>query len=79
MTSSLSTLSAQQLRRAATIKEQIQSLEIELSRLFGSTAIGSNIDSNDKIGKKRIMSAAAKKKIAAAPKARWAKFHAAKK
>ena len=75
MSSSLSTLSAQQLRRAATIKEQIQSLESELSRLLGSTVGGSN----GKIARKRTMSAAAKKKIAAAQKARWAKFHAAKK
>jgi hypothetical protein len=75
MSSSLSTLSAQQLRRAATIKEQIQSLETELSHLLGSTSAVSG----DENGKKRTMSAAAKKKIAAAQKARWAKFHAEKK
>jgi hypothetical protein len=75
MSSFLSTLSPQQLRRAATIKEQIQSLESELSRLLGSPVS----DASGKIGKKRTMSAAAKKKIAAAQKARWAKFRASKK
>jgi hypothetical protein len=35
--SSIINLSAQQLRRAAAIKEQIQSLENELGRIFGSS------------------------------------------
>jgi hypothetical protein len=74
MSSFLSTLSPQQLRRAATIKEQMQSLENELSRLLCSTDTGPI----GKIRKKRTMSVAAKAKIATAQKARWAKFRAIK-
>jgi hypothetical protein len=71
----LTSLSPQQLRRAATIKEQIQSLENELGRILG--------DSTKSVAavapkKKRKMSAAGRAKIAAAQKARWAKINAAK-
>jgi len=74
--SSIINLSAQQLRRAAAIKEQIQSLENELNRIFSS--------SNKPVAaaapkKRRKMSASARKKISAAAKARWAKVKAAKK
>jgi hypothetical protein len=63
----ISNLSAQQLRRAATIKDQIDSLQSELDRLLGS--------SNGKAAPtaKRTMSAAARARIGAAQKARWAK------
>jgi hypothetical protein len=66
----LTSLSPQQLRRAATIKEQIQSLENELGRILGDstksvTAVAPK--------KKRKMSAAGRAKIAAAARARWAK------
>jgi hypothetical protein len=72
---SIINLSAQQLRRAAAVKEQIQSLEIELDRIFGS--------SNKPVAvaapkKRRKMSAAGRAKISAAAKARWAKVKAAK-
>lgn len=60
------TLSAQELRRAATIKDQIDSLQEQLNRLLGSSKL------TDSIGK-RTMSAGARAKIAAAQKARWAK------
>jgi hypothetical protein len=63
-------LSAQQLRRAAAIKEQIQSLENELGRIFGSST-KSVVAAAPK--KKFKMSAAARAKISAAAKARWAK------
>lgn len=74
--SSIINLSAQQLRRAAAIKEQIQSLENELGRIFGSS-IKPVADAVPK--KRRKMSAAARKKISLAAKARWAKVKAAKK
>jgi hypothetical protein len=63
----ISNLSAQQLRRAASIKDQIDGLQTELDRLLGS--------SNGKIAPtgKRTMSASARARIAAAQKARWAK------
>jgi len=59
-------LSASQLRRAANIKDKIASLQKELSRLLG------NSDGTMAPRKRRKMSAAGRKKIAAAQKARWA-------
>jgi hypothetical protein len=63
---SFSSLSAQQLRRAAAIKDQIDTLENELGKILGG---GGTTASNGK----RTMSAGARAKIAAAQKARWAK------
>jgi hypothetical protein len=70
--SSISNLSVQQLRKAAALKEKIQSLEKELGRLLGSTATPAASAAPNK--KKFKMSAAAKAKISAAAKARWAKI-----
>ena len=64
---SISSLSAQQLRRAAAIKEQIDALESELGKLLGGG--GSAQATNGR----RTMSASARARIAAAQKARWAK------
>jgi len=58
-------LSAEQLRRAAAIKDQIDTLENELGKILGGGA-GS-------AGGRRVMSASARARIAAAQKARWAK------
>ncbi len=60
-------LSASQLRRAAGIKHKIESLQQELTRLLGGTA------GVAAPRKGRKMSAVARRKIAAAQKARWAK------
>ena len=61
-------LSINQLKRAAAIKQQIEDLNIELhSILAGSPKSGVAPK------KKRTMSASAKRNIAAAQKARWAK------
>jgi len=62
-------LSADQLRRAAELKEQIESLQGELNQLLGSPAraFGNGTP------KKRHLSAAAIARIRAAQKARWAK------
>jgi len=68
----LSSLSAQQLRRAADIKDKIESLTNELSRILGSPAKAAAPDSPTS-KKRRKMSTAARKKISAAQKARWAK------
>ncbi|MFZ0828919.1 MAG: hypothetical protein WAO02_15995 [Verrucomicrobiia bacterium] len=70
MSLSITNLSAQQLRRAANVKDKIQSLENELGRILDDstksvTAIAPK--------KKRKMSAAGRAKIAAGQKARWAK------
>jgi hypothetical protein len=72
------TLSASQLRRAATIKDQIESLQKEFSRLVGGQSAA--VPKSEAAPKKRRkMSAAARAKISAAAKARWAKVKAAKK
>jgi hypothetical protein len=70
MSSLLISLSPKQLRRAADLKDKIQSLENELGRILGATikpvaAVAPK--------KKRKMSASGRAKIAAAQKARWAK------
>lgn len=71
-------LTSKQLRRAANIQDQIESLQNELSKLLGGGGtVGSAKNVTPK--KKRKMSAAARKKIAAAQKARWAKVKADKK
>jgi hypothetical protein len=69
---SITSLSAQQLRRAAAIKEQIDALENELGKILGGgeTVVASN--------GKRTMSASARARIGAAQKARWAKVKGSK-
>jgi hypothetical protein len=61
-------LSAQQLRRAAGIKDQIASLEKKLSQILGAPT-----QNNSTPKKGRKMSAAGRARIAAAARARWAK------
>ena len=70
--STITNLSVQQLRQAATLKERIQSLEKELGQLLGSTVAAAAGPGPKK--KKFTMSAAAKAKISAAAKLRWAKI-----
>ena len=60
-------LTITQLKRAAAIKEQIETLNKELRGLLGASAKSGAAPKN-----KRTMSAATKKKIAASQKARWA-------
>lgn len=67
----ISNLSAEQLRRAASIKDEIESLQTELNGLLGSSA------STTPTGRKG-MSVAGKASIAAAQKARWAKLKGGK-
>jgi hypothetical protein len=63
---SINSLSAEQLRRAATIKEQIDALESELAGILGG-------QSPRAAGGKRVMSASARARIAEAQRLRWAK------
>jgi hypothetical protein len=74
--SSITNLSVQQLRKAATLKEKIQALEKELNQLLGSPTVKVSAPAAPK--KKFKMSAAAKAKISAAAKARWAKVKGTK-
>src|SRR4051812_9200619 len=69
MTSTLSQYSAQQLRRAAEIKEKIDSLQLELERLTGSSKTEAAEASP---GKRRRFTAATIEKMRASQKARWA-------
>jgi hypothetical protein len=72
---SLSNLSPAQLRRAASILEQIEKLQSQLNHLGGAKAVAPQ----SKPGRKRTkFSAAGIARIRAAQKARWAKIHAAK-
>jgi hypothetical protein len=67
-------LTPEQLRKAADIQEKIQSLQTQLSQLLGATAepVPSEAPKKSKRGRKK-MSPAAKAKMAALMKARWAK------
>jgi hypothetical protein len=68
-------LSASQLRRAADIKDKIESLQVELNQLLGS----SNKEAQTPRKRRNKMSAAGRARIAAAVRARWAKVEGANK
>ena len=61
-------LSSKQLRRAANLKDKIESLQKDLSRILGAST-----PAPAGAAPKRKMSAAARAKIAAGARARWAK------
>ena len=88
MSSILNSLSAAQLKRAVAIKEQIENLEMELSRLGESSLkaargaapiIAPKKGDKTAAKPKRHISAAGRARIIAATKARWARYNAAKK
>jgi truncated hemoglobin YjbI len=66
-------LNITQLKRAVTIKEQIDQLNKELGSILGAPATSATASKNQ-----RTMSAAVKKKIAATQRARWANLRRAK-
>ncbi|HBJ84956.1 MAG TPA: hypothetical protein DDZ88_14020 [Verrucomicrobiales bacterium] len=73
-------LSSAQFRRAAALQEKIEAMQADLASLLsGSPASpGKAKKDNDKPAKKkRTMSASARKRIAEAQRARWAKQKAA--
>jgi hypothetical protein len=68
-------ISSSQLRRAADIQDKIESLQSELNQLLGNgLAVTAKPEPT-----RRKMSAAARAKIAAAQRARWAKVRSGKK
>ena len=73
---SITNLTPSQLRRAAELKEKIDSLEQELASLIGSSAAVSGTVATK--GKKSKFGPEAIARIRAGQKARWAKFNAAK-
>ncbi|MGH8025055.1 MAG: hypothetical protein ACRED1_15810 [Limisphaerales bacterium] len=70
-------LSTEQLRRVVDIKEKIESLQAELSRVLGGGAAVAAVKAPGK-RRTRGMSAAGRARIIAAQKARWAKYHSSK-
>ena len=75
----ITTLTAQQLRRAADIQERIQSLQKELGQILGGVE-GNSVGATQTRGngrRRKKMSAAGRAAIAAAARARWAKAKAA--
>jgi hypothetical protein len=71
----ITNLSAQQLRQAASIKDQIQSLENQLAKILGSSTPATPTLATPKPAKKKgKMSKAGRANIIAAQKARWAKI-----
>jgi hypothetical protein len=75
MTMPIASMSVKQLRRAVRIKQRIETLETKLANILGSS---NQSPADGGPNPKRKMSASARRKIAAAKKARWAKFKAAK-
>lgn len=73
--------SADTLKRAAEILEEIEKLQGELVGLFGASAtVGASAKRRGRPpGKRRKMSPEARERIAAAAKARWARYRADKK
>ena len=74
----LANVSLQQLKQAVAIREKIESLEKELSRIIGGQPSTAKAGAPTPKRKRRKMSAAARAKISAAAKARWANFRAKK-
>jgi len=71
-------VTAAQLRRAVKIKQRIERLEQELTRLLGSQASG-RLAAVGRPAGTRVMSPEAKARIIAAQKKRWAAWRKAKK
>src|SRR6266704_2436962 len=76
--SPLADISLQQLKQAVAIREKIDALEKELSRIIGGQPSAAKAGTPTAKRKRRKMSAAARAKISAAAKARWANFRAKK-
>jgi len=67
----LTTLSVKNLKQAVSIRERIESLQSQLARITGAQA--APVRNGARRRSKRRMSAAARARISAAAKARWAK------
>ena len=76
MAISLRDLSVAQLKKAVAIRERMEQLEKDLTSILG---IPEPMTVGGIVRRRRKMSAAARAKISAAAKARWAKIRAGKK
>lgn len=72
--SNITEISIKQLKRAIVIRERIAKLQAQLTSIFGESAAAIT----GGVVKRRKMSAAARGKIAAAQRRRWAAVKAAK-
>lgn len=79
MSIDLLSLSASKLQRVISLKRKIERLEGKLDQLVGRGSKASEDATEEAPRKRRTMSPEARRKIAAAAKARWARYHAAKK
>jgi len=78
----MTNISATDLRRAADLKDKIESLQTDLNKILGHFVGNGLVATSSPKAKKtgrRKMSAAGRAKIAAAARARWAKVKAAGK
>jgi hypothetical protein len=75
MANELRDISVSQLRKATAIKERIEVLERELTEILGDS---DSLTTVGTVRRRRKMSAAARAKIAAAQRARWARVNAGK-
>ena len=73
------TVTVADLRRAITLREKIESMQNELAAIIGANSSTKKVGRPKGSKTKRIMSAAARAKIAAAARARWKKAKAAGK
>ena len=76
-------VSAHSIQRAGEILKAVETLQAELAGLFGNGNAGADAPKRrgrppGAGGKRGSMSAEGRARIAAAAKARWARFHAAK-
>jgi hypothetical protein len=76
--SSLRNLSVQQLRQALAIRERMETLEREFSKLLGTTAAAAPAGTGLRGRRRRVMSAAGRAALRAAARARWARVKASK-
>ena len=76
MMNSLTTIPIGQLKRAVDIREQIESLTLELHELLAGVA-GMQRAGGEQ-SQRRVLSPTGRAKIAAAQRLRWAKFNAAR-
>lgn len=66
-------LTSAQLKKAASLADKIEKLQKELASILGGSSAGAKTAKAPKAKKKRVMSAEAREKIAAAQRKRWAK------
>lgn len=83
MTNTIATLPLDQLKRAVQVREQIDLLTQELHQILGNQTLlysdaGSRNNQTAFEGKKRNLTPAARERIAAAQRLRWAKYNSDK-